>query len=93
MRLRIVIYTFFLATLCIGCGGHGHIRQLERLEAQSLFPDTTVLYYQLCYQNLGRHYLNKKMPDEALEAYTAYHNVAEEYNHLYADIGLAKTYI
>ena len=63
------------------------------LQAQSLFPDTTVLYYQLCYQNLGQHYMNKKMPDEALEAYVAYHNVVDECDHLYADIGLAQAYI
>ena len=63
------------------------------LKAQSLFPDTTVLYYQLCYQNLGQHYMNKKMPDEALEAYVAYHNVVDECDHLYADIGLAQAYI
>lgn len=186
MMLRTVIYALLLATLCVGCGGHGHMRQLERLEAQldtapevvrlaldsipfaslgdeeralyailrtqadykcyvplttdtliryatdyynrnrksyraamawyslgcvytelkydasavdaylqaqSLFPDTTVRYHRLCYQNLGRHYLNKKMPDEALAAYTAYHDVAEGYSHLYADIGLAQAYI
>ena len=63
------------------------------LQAQSLFPDTTVLYYQLCYQNNGRHYLRRNMPDEALEAYVAYHNVAEGYDYLYADIGLARAYI
>ena len=28
------------------------------LQVQSLFPDTTVLYYQLCYQNLGQHYIS-----------------------------------
>ena len=33
------------------------------------------------------------MPDEALTAYTAYHNVADDYDLLYADIGLAKAYI
>ncbi len=186
MKLRTVIYALLLATLCMGCGGQGHMCQLESLEAQldtapdvvrlaldsipfaslgdearalyailrtqadykcyvplttdtliryatdyynrnrksyraamawyslgcvytelehdaaavdaylqaqSLFPDTTVLYYQLCYQNLGRHYLRRNMPDEALEAYTAYHNVAGVYAHLYADIGLAQAYI
>ena len=154
MKFRTVIYTLLLATLCMGCGGQGHMRQLERLEAQldtapdavrlaldsipfsslgdeeralyailrtqadykcyvplttdtliryatdyynrnrknyraamawyslgcvytelkhdaaavdaylqaqSLFPDTAVQYYGLCYQNLGQHYLNKKM--------------------------------
>ena len=34
MKLRAVIYSLLLATLCMGCGGHGHMRQLERLEAQ-----------------------------------------------------------
>ena len=63
------------------------------LRAQTLFPDTTVLYYQLCYQNLGQHYINKKMPDEALAAYTAYHNATEGYAHLYADLRLAQAYI
>ena len=186
MKLRTILHTLLLATLCMGCGGHGHMRQLERLEAQldtapevvrlaldsipfaslgdeeralyailrtqadykcyvpfttdtlirhatdyynrnrksyraamawyslgcvytelkhdapaveaylqaqSLFPDTTVRYHRLCYQNLGQHYLNKNMPDKALAAYTAYHNVAEDYDHLYADIGLAQAYI
>ena len=186
MKLRTMIYSLLLATLCMGCGGRNRMRQLEQLEAQidsvphlvrqgldsipfatlrgearalyailrtqadykcyvplttdtliryatdyyntnrknyraamawyslgcvytelqddaaaveaylqaqSLFPDTTVLYYQLCYQNNGRHYLRRNMPDEALEAYVAYHNVAEGYDHLYADIGLASAYI
>lgn len=63
------------------------------LQAQSLFPDSTVRYYRLCYQNLGRHYLNKNMADEALNAYMSYHNVANGYNRLYSDIGLAQAYI
>ena len=63
------------------------------LQAQSLFPDTTVRYYRMCYQNLGRHYLKKKMVDEALVAFQAYHNVTEGFAHLYADIGLAQAYI
>ena len=63
------------------------------LHAQRLFPDTTVRYYRMCYQNLGRHYLKKKMVDEALVAFQAYHNVTEGFAHLYADIGLAQAYI
>ena len=63
------------------------------LQAQSLFPDTTVRYHRLCYQNLGQHYINRKMSDEALAAYQAYHNKTEGYAHLYADIGLARAYI
>ena len=59
------------------------------LQAQILFPDTTVRYYRLCYDKLGRHYLNRNMPDEALTVYTLYHNLTEGYFHLYADIGLA----
>ncbi|MDO5498007.1 MAG: hypothetical protein Q4F45_09015 [Alistipes sp.] len=162
MKLRAVSYLFLLATLCMGCGGHGHMRQLERLEAQldtapevvrlaldsipyasldeeeralyailrtqadykcyvplttdtlirhatayynrnrksyraamawyslgcvytelqddasainaylrarTLFPDTTVRYYRLCHQNLGRHYLNREMFDEAISSF------------------------
>ena len=34
MKLRTILHTLLLATLCMGCGGHGHMRQLERLEAQ-----------------------------------------------------------
>ncbi len=63
------------------------------LRAQSLFPDTTVRYYRLCYQNLGHHYLKKNMADEALKAYTLYHNTVEDCDHLYADIKLAQAYI
>ena len=63
------------------------------LQAQSLFPDTTVRYHRLCYQNIGRHYLRRNMLDEALSAYTAYHDVTDGYAHLYADIGLAQAYI
>ena len=63
------------------------------LQAQSLFPDTTVRYHQLCYQNLGQHYLRKNMVDEALIAYKAYHHVAKGYDSLYANIGLAQAYI
>ena len=186
MKLRIVMYSLLLATLCVGCGKHGYMRQLERLEAQldtapdvvrlaldsipyvsldeeeralyailrtqadykcyvplttdtlirhatayysrnrksyraamawyslgcvytelkhdaaavdaylqaqSLFPDTTVRYHRLCYQNLGQHYLKKGMTDEALTAYRVYHHVADANDHLYADIGLARAYI
>ena len=63
------------------------------LQAQSLFPDTTVRYHRLCYQNLGQHYLRKNMVDEALAAYTIYHDVAEGNDHLYADMRLAQSYI
>lgn len=34
MKLRTILHTLLLAILCMGCGGHGHMRQLERLEAQ-----------------------------------------------------------
>ena len=162
MKLRAVSYLFLLATLCMGCVGHGHMRQLERLEAQldtapevvrlaldsipyasldeeeralyailrtqadykcyvplttdtlirhatdyynrnrksyraamawyslgcvyteqsddaaaveaylraqTCFPDTTVRYFALCYQNLGRHYINRRMLDDALSSF------------------------
>lgn len=63
------------------------------LQAQSLFPDTTVRYYRLCYQNLGYHYINKNMPDEALAAYQSYHRLSGEDDRVYADIKLAQAYI
>ena len=34
MKLRIALYMLLLATLCMGCGGRRHMRQLESLEAQ-----------------------------------------------------------
>ena len=34
MKLRTVIYSLLLVTLCMGCGGHGRMRQLERLKEQ-----------------------------------------------------------
>lgn len=63
------------------------------LRAQSLFPDTTVRYYRLCYQNLGKHYLKKNMTDEALQAYLSYHTLSQGSNWPYADIKLAQAYI
>jgi len=63
------------------------------LRAQTLFPDTTVRYYRLCYQNLGHHYLQKNMIDEALTAYTLYYKLAEGRDRLYAAIGLAQANI
>ena len=63
------------------------------LQAQSLFPDTTVRYYRLCYQNLGNHYMHKSMDDEALASYQSYRLLAEGQDRLYADIKLAQAYI
>ncbi len=34
MKLRTMIYTLLLATLCMGCGGHLSMRELEHLEAR-----------------------------------------------------------
>ena len=34
MKLRTVIYSLLLATLCMGCGGNLSMRQLEQLEAR-----------------------------------------------------------
>ncbi len=39
------------------------------LRAQTLFPDTTIRYHALCYQNLGRHYLNRRMLDDARSSF------------------------
>ena len=34
MQFRTIIYTLLLATLCMGCGGHIGMRQLEQLEVR-----------------------------------------------------------
>ncbi len=34
MKLRTVIYSLLLATLCMGCGNTLSMRELERLEAR-----------------------------------------------------------
>ncbi len=39
------------------------------LTAQPLFPDTTSRYYDLCCQNLGHHYANRGMFNDALNSY------------------------
>ena len=41
------------------------------LKAKDCFPDTTVRYYALTEQNLGRHYLNRNILDEALVEFNA----------------------
>ena len=41
------------------------------LKAKPLFPDTLSRYYILCNQNLGIHYLNRRMYRQALEALNA----------------------
>ena len=39
------------------------------LRAQTLFPDTTVRYYAVCNHNLGRHYLNRRILDDAYSSF------------------------
>jgi len=39
------------------------------LKAKDLFPDTLVNYYALAERNLGTHYLNKKMWEQAIEQF------------------------
>lgn len=63
------------------------------IKAQDLYPDTTIRYYSLCYQNLGRHYTNKKMYDEAMDAFMAFRRVATGYDSLYANLSVARTHI
>ena len=174
MKLRTILHTLLLAILCMGCGGHGHMRQLEQLETQldtapdavrlvldsipfaslgdeeralyailrtqadykcyvplttdtlirhatnyynrnrksyraamawyslgcvytelrddvnaihaylqakSFFPDTTTKYHAYCNQNLGGHYMNRNMFDEALTALEAFDKVAISENY------------
>ena len=45
MKLRTVIYSLSLATLCMGCGGRIGMRQLEQLEARMSDVLDSVLVY------------------------------------------------
>ena len=46
------------------------------LKAKDCFPDTTIRYYALCEQNLGRHYMNQHMYDEATAFLSHYYDYA-----------------
>ena len=67
------------------------------MQAQPLFPDTTVRQYALCYQNMARHYRNCNMFSESLAAFTAFRrfmqqrgNITDVFN---ADYQIAVTYL
>ena len=47
------------------------------LKARDYFPDTTSRYYPLTLQNLGRHYLNRRMLDEAYTTFIRFRNASE----------------
>ena len=42
------------------------------MKAGTLFPDTTVRHYALCYQNMARHYRNRNMMTESLTAFNRF---------------------
>ena len=42
------------------------------MKACTLFPDTTVRHYALCHQNMARHYRNRNMMAESLEAFNRF---------------------
>ena len=42
------------------------------MQALALFPDTTVRQYALCQQNMARHYRNRNMFTESLDAFKAF---------------------
>ena len=46
------------------------------LKAKDCFPDTTVRYYALTEQNLGKHYMNQHMNDEATSFLSRYYDYA-----------------
>ena len=48
------------------------------MQALTLFPDTTVRHYALCYQNMARHYRNRNMLPESLAAFTAFRNIMQQ---------------
>ena len=65
-------YRAAMAWYSLGCVYTEHSDDAAAVEAylraQTYFPDTTVRYHALCYQNLGRHYLNREMYDDALQS-------------------------
>ena len=50
------------------------------LNARDLFPNTTSKYYRRTIQNLGQHYHNKNMLDNAIDAFESYYRLAKEEN-------------
>ena len=67
------------------------------MQARVLFPDTTVRHHALCYQNMARHYRNRNMMAESLDAFRTFRssmllrgNPADVAN---ADYQIALTYL
>ena len=67
------------------------------MRALTLFPDTTVRHHALCYQNMARHYRNRNMFDQSLEAFALFRTAMKQrgraidvYN---ADYQIALTYL
>lgn len=70
-------YHAAMAWYSLGCVASERKEDLKAIEAYlhaiGLFPDTIVRYYSLAEQNLGIHYLNRQMLDDAL---TTFHSCA-----------------
>ncbi|MBR4337799.1 MAG: hypothetical protein IKP91_06140 [Bacteroidaceae bacterium] len=66
-------YHAAMAWYSLGCVASEQKDDLKAIEAylraMELFPDTTVRYYSLAEQNLGIHYLNRQMLDDALTTF------------------------
>ncbi|MBR4433161.1 MAG: hypothetical protein IK011_00355 [Bacteroidaceae bacterium] len=63
---------------CVYSDWHDDAAAVEAyLTAKPLFPDTLSRYYILCNQNLGIHYLNRRMYRQSLAALTACRSGAE----------------
>ena len=67
------------------------------MQALTLFPDTTVRHYALCYQNMARHYRNRNMLPESMAAFTAFRNIMQQRGSatdvFNADYQIAVTYL
>lgn len=48
------------------------------MQARVLFPDTTARHHALCYQNMARHYRNRNMYTESLDAFRAFRSAMEQ---------------
>ena len=66
-------YHAAMAWYSLGCVASEQKDDLKAIEAylraMELFPDTTVRYYSLAEQNLGIHYLNRQMLDDAIATF------------------------
>ena len=91
-------YHAALAWYTLGCVCSERKDDLDAIDAYlralELFPDTTIRYYSLAEQNLGIHYLNRQMLDDALSTFrSCRRHLKSERDIAYADYYIALTHL